>query len=93
MAASIPMLRPMFIKKKHYAAYEMSECRSGLGTKLSSGVRMEEIEASSQENILPMNVKQGVMGMGIVKQVDYTVTHDIESAGKGGNSGGNGRSS
>jgi hypothetical protein len=93
MAASIPMLRPMFIKKKHYVAYEMNECRIGLGTKLSSGVKVEEIEASSQENILPMNVKQGVMGMGIVKQVDYTVTHDIESSGKEGNSGGNGRSS
>jgi hypothetical protein len=42
---------------------------------------------------LPMNVKQGVMGMGIVKQVDYTVTYDNESADRRGNSGGNGRSS
>ncbi len=86
IAASMPMIRPIFAKKairKPTSTYEMdgygkSHSRGAKGYALSSGPRDRVIKqhSSSEENILPLQGEGA-----IVKKTDFIVTYD--DVGKG----------
>ncbi len=79
IAASIPLLRPIFKRKSgRSTSYEMgSQATRGYPLSSGNGPRVGEINTSSEENILAL--QKAKTKDGIVKKVDYVVTYDEEA--------------